>query len=173
MSEKAKVTLEVNDEAPPPAHPPAQDEVLLGVPLSQIPSLPWTLESLGFERYVFLAEFGGYCSLQIGYAPDLNPRTFAHGVAYKKIDRLLRFKVENPIQVNKRRQAITEILDGRLDPAPFCLSDEDCVTVNSVVAECAKLKTWMDDFCGASKGTAYNEAAVAANKKIARELMKK
>ena len=63
------------------------DEVLLGVPVKELPELPWSYSALGREKYYALAHYGGYFngSEPATFTPDLDPRSFARGIAWRLI----------------------------------------------------------------------------------------
>lgn len=172
MVETEEVTLTTQEEEPA-ATEEDLGEVILGVPVQQIPPPPWTVKDLGWEQYCFLANFGGYLRPSAEQMPDIDPRTFAHGVAYKKIEKLLFISAKNATAVNKRRQTITQILDGRLDAKSYCTSDAAYVEVCWVVEQCQLLKARLDELHGPTKGTPYNQSIVDAHWKVARKLIQR
>lgn len=163
-------TLSTKDE---PAQLEDFGEVVLGVPLKQIPALPWTAIALGFEKYCALCRFAGYGEPQASFMPDLDPRTFAHGVAYKRIEKLLSISVTDANAVNKRRGLITKILDGREDSKKYCISDDAYVEVQWVLGQRQRLQEHMDTLCGEPAGTPYSKAAIEANQAVAKKLIKR
>lgn len=170
----AEVTLTINEEAPEAT---STETLILGVPVSQIPPPPWTVETLGWERYQFLSRFGGYqTSPQPSFTPALDPRTFAHGVAYKRIEKLLLLPAFADAQNTiNRRALITKILDGRIkgiELRKYVVNDAAMDMVLSVIEEAMNLRDFMAQLCGDPTGTPYNQGAIDGAPKIARELMK-
>lgn len=157
--------------------PDAERVYILGVPVDEIPPAPWTVESLGWERYVFLSRYGGYQrDPQPSFTPALDPRTFAHGVAYRAVEKLLSLPaVRNSDHAIKLRGIITKVLDGRIvgsELRKLCSSDEAAIEIAVIVEEVSKLTDFMNELCGPGKGTPYSKGAIEGAPKIARELIK-
>ena len=136
--------------------------VWLGVPAEELPlDVVWTYEALGHERYCFLAQFGGYCSEAdlINFKPPLDPRSFAYGVAFRRIQGALVFPaLFTPAQ---RQQATIDLLEGRKDPKELCTDETTAAEITILVEEAAKLTEYINGRLGITTGTPRNETAVA------------
>lgn len=149
MSEEAKETKGKSE-------PKAQEPSAFGVPFSQIPPAPWTLEALGRECYIALARFGGFGEPQNDNYPDLNPRTFAEGIAYKRIVPLLPMpNITNP---SKRAQALVNVLSKREAPERYSDDANACAAIVGILAEYEKMDAYLQSFFGVSVGTPDNPA---------------
>lgn len=138
-------------------------KTLLGIPVSEIPALPWTYQALGRERYYALAVFGGYLDGRepASYTPDLDPRSFAHGVAWKRISATITLDARLPI--TQRNQIIADLLEGRSDEALAGLTSAELVSqIKLIVQEAKELTELLNARWGEHKPTARNATALAA-----------
>lgn len=137
-----------------------KDEVILGVPIAQVPPAPWTYKALGHAKYFALAIFGGYTDERNTSKPDIDPRTFAQGVAHKRIFNLLQFDLTR-MTPSDRDQTLANILTGDFSELPaVCPSTEAQAEVRHVVGEAKKLGARLEEIFGERQGTARNAEAV-------------
>ena len=144
----------MSDETKTTSKPTAPEPTAFGIPFSQIPAAPWTLEALGHQCYLALAKFGAYGEAQNGVYPDLDPRQFAYGVAYKRIVPLL--PMPYITNVSKRAQAIINVLEGKEDAAEYCSDEKAYEQIKLILADYEKLNGYLKNFFGDTKGTADN-----------------
>lgn len=140
------------------------DEVLLGVPVEQLPlDVPWTFADLGHERYYAIATFGGYFTgaEPATFTPALDPRTFAHGVAWKMLSGAVTIDARLPLA--ERTQIITDILHGKIAGNQLAkyFPPEFAGKVSAIVAEADKLAAYINEKLGATVSTQRNAEAVA------------
>lgn len=137
-----------------------EPEVLLGVPIDQVPPAPWTYQALGHAKYFALAVFGGYTDERSTSKPDLDPRTFAQGIAHKRIAELLQFDLSR-ITPSQRDQALANILEGKFDKLEsYCPQVEAQERVKTIVGEAKRLTEKLAAIFGEKQGTPRGADAV-------------
>lgn len=137
--------------------------VLCGITVDELPPAPWTFRALGRERYYALAAYGGYLTGQepATYTPDLNPRNFAQGIAWKRVFDSLTIDARLPLA--ERHQVVSDILDGRMKDEQLreVCAVEAFEAVKAIVSEANQLQELLDAKLGESQPTARNATALS------------